>query len=110
YDAPLAVTSGIAACSQPEASLAALERRLAGFDDGRLAALAVAVEATGSLVVGLALVAGRLDAVGAFAAAELDATYQIEKWGEDAEATQRRAGVRADLDAAARFLALYGAT
>ena len=42
----------------------------------------------------------------AFEAAELDATFQIEQWGEDPEATRRRAAVRADLEAAQRLMAL----
>ena len=71
-----------------------------------LTALASAVKASGSLVIGLALSHGRLDPDGAFEAAELHETYQIEAWGENAEATKRRATVRRDLETAARFLVL----
>jgi chaperone required for assembly of F1-ATPase len=48
------------------------------------------------------LAEGRLSADAAFAAAELDSTLQLEHWGEDWQETRRRA----DLEAAARFLAL----
>ena len=106
FDAPLAVTPGVLPRGQSPAALSALEGAIAVEDDWRLAALAVAVRAAGSLVIGLALGEGRLDSVGAFDAAELDATFQIEAWGEDAEAARRRAGVRADLESAARFLDL----
>ena len=103
YDAPLVVTAGVLPKAQPADSLLAIRRALAGLDDFHLAGVSVAVAATGSLVIGLALLVGRLDAAQAFEAAELDATFQIEQWGEDEIARQRRAEVRAELEAAARF-------
>jgi chaperone required for assembly of F1-ATPase len=106
FDAPLAATTGVLPCAQSKASLAALTRALAGLDDFRLAAVSVAVGAAGSLVIGLALAEGEIDADAAFAAAELDATFQIEQWGEDEIAARRRAGIREDLDSAARLLGL----
>jgi chaperone required for assembly of F1-ATPase len=106
YDAPLNVTTGIVPLGQPGHALRALKAAVAGFDDLGLAALATATGAAGSLVIALALAAGRLDGVQAFEAAQLDETYQIEKWGEDAEAADRRRAIRADLAAAERFWAL----
>ena len=106
FDAPLATTQGVIARPQPPASLSALARAIEGYDDWRLAALSVAVGAAGSLAIGLALIEGRLDPAQAFEAAELDATYQTESWGDDPEASRRRAEVRADLEVAARFVAL----
>jgi len=106
YDAALTVTRNVLPCAQSPTSLAALERAIDSLDAFRLAGLSVAVSAAGSLVVGLALADGRIDAAAAFDAAELEATFQIEQWGEDMVATKRRAGVRADLEAAARFLDL----
>lgn len=108
FDAPLAVTAGVLPRAQSDSSLAALRQALAQWDDFRLAGLSIAVSAAGSLVIGLALAEGRIDVDAAFAAAELDASYQIEQWGEDELATRRRAGVRADLELAARFLELVG--
>ena len=49
---------------------------------------------------------GRLDAEAAFAASQLDESFQIEAWGEDAEEAQRRAALAADIAAAARLMAL----
>jgi chaperone required for assembly of F1-ATPase len=106
FDAPLSITHSVVAHKQPPASLATLGRALERLDDFRLAALSLAATASGSLVIGLALIDGHLDAQAAFDAAELDATYQIEEWGEDHEATARRAEVREDLETAARFIAL----
>jgi chaperone required for assembly of F1-ATPase len=107
--APLAVTSGIVSIEQPSESLAALRRAVGAWDDFELTALSAAASAAGSLVIGLALAAGRLDAAAAFDAAQLDESYQIERWGEDPEAADRRAAIKADLETAARFLALLRA-
>jgi chaperone required for assembly of F1-ATPase len=62
--------------------------------------------ACGSLIIALALSVGRLDAAEAFALSQLDEIFQIEAWGEDAEAKQRREALAADIAATARFLAL----
>ena len=110
FDAPLVNAAGIMPRGQPDASLAALRAAVAAEDDLRLAALAFAVQTSGSLVVGLAMLHGRLNAAEAFALAELEETYQIEKWGEDSEATARRAQRRRDLLAAATFMALIKST
>ncbi|MGE5503647.1 MAG: ATP12 family chaperone protein [Actinomycetota bacterium] len=105
-DAPLAVTQGVLAVDQPPETLAALARHLDGYDTWRLTALQAATAATGSLVLGLALVQGRLSAADAFARAQVDETFQIEKWGDDAEAADRRAALARDVTAAERLLAL----
>lgn len=110
FDARLETTKGVLAREQPRASMAALARALESYDDWRLAALSLAVGAAGSLAIGLALIERRLDPRQAFEAAELDASYQMEAWGEDHEATRRRAEIRADLESAARFIALATAT
>ncbi len=106
FDAPLVVTAGIAAVAQPPASLKALNAVLAGLDALSLTAVADLTAGCGSLILALAVWDGRLDADSAFAASVLDETYEIERWGEDAESAKRRAGLRDDIRAAARFLAL----
>jgi chaperone required for assembly of F1-ATPase len=72
----------------------------------RLTALHAVTTASGSLIVALALLAREIDADAAFAAAQLDETFQIERWGEDYEAADRRAALKADIATAARFAAL----
>jgi len=52
------------------------------------------------------VIEGRIDADEAFAASQLDETFQIEAWGEDAEAASRREALAADIATAARFLRL----
>ncbi len=106
YDAPLRVGSGIAYVKQHRGSVAALRGVVAALDVAALAALGVAVPALGSLVLGLAVAEGRLDAVTAHALGALDELFQAEAWGEDAEAATRRATIAADIALAARFLQL----
>jgi chaperone required for assembly of F1-ATPase len=106
FDAPLAATAGILPVAQLAASLKALETAVAAYDTHCLAALHLATAACGSLVVALALIEGRIDADAAFAAAELDESYEIERWGEDAEQARRRAGLKEDIALAARFVSL----
>ncbi len=105
-DAPLRVATGVMPLAQPAASLAALRARLARHSAPALTALGVAVPALGSLVLGLALAAGRIGAAEAAEAALLDELFQAELWGEDAAAAARRAELRAEVALAARFLAL----
>jgi chaperone required for assembly of F1-ATPase len=106
YGAELLVTAGIVPRNQPGAAIHALTDAVAALDSMTLAALHLATAACGSIVLALALREGRLDAEGAFAAAELDQTFQIERWGEDTEQTRRRAGLGAEIAAAARFFSL----
>ncbi len=106
YDAGLAVTTGVIPVRQSGAALKAFAGAVAALDDFRLTGLHTLTAASGSLVIALALLEGKLDAAAAFAAAQLDETFQIEAWGEDTEAMQRRAALAADIDATARFLGL----
>ena len=99
----LAVTVGIAPISQPPEAIAALGAVLHAMDDWRLGAFQAATATCGSFVIGLALIEGRIDADQAFAASEVDESYEIGRWGEDSEAASRRAIVAADLAAARRF-------
>ncbi len=109
YDAALAVTSGVIPTGQSAASLKALAAAVAALDDFRLTALHTLTAACGSLVIALALLEGQVDAEAAFTASQLDETFQIEAWGEDAEAAERRRALAADIESAARFVSLLGA-
>jgi chaperone required for assembly of F1-ATPase len=106
YDAPLRVGSGIAYVKQHRGSVAALRGAVAALDIAALAALGVAVPALGSLVLGLAMAEGRMDAATAHQLGVLDELFQAAAWGEDAEAAARRAAIAADIALAARFLQL----
>jgi chaperone required for assembly of F1-ATPase len=106
YGAPLATTTGITPAPQPAASLAAFTGAVAEHDDFSLTALHTATAACGSLVIALALLEGRLDADQAFAASQLDESFQIEAWGEDTEQAERRAALAAEIAASAQFISL----
>ena len=109
YDASLAVTSGVLPQPQSPAALKAFAAAVTAQDDFRLTALHTMTAACGSLVIALALLEGRLDAAAAFAISQLDETFQIESWGEDAEAAARRHALAEDIAAAARFVQLLDA-
>lgn len=106
FDGALVVTSGVVPVEQPAGAINGLRGAAADGDDFVLAALHGVTVACGSLVLALAVREGRLDAAGACAASELDEDWQAEQWGRDPEAEARRRGIRDEIHAAARFLAL----
>ena len=106
HGARLAVTSGIQHVQQPGETVAALERAVEAQDDFELAALHVLASITGSLILGLAVLDGRLSAAEAFALSRLDETYQAERWGRDHEAETRAAKLAAEMEHAARLVRL----
>lgn len=107
-DAPLQPVSGIVPIRQSAAAIDALRTLVRGLDPFHLTGLHYLTTVTGSLVIALSVFRGRLDPEGAWAAAQLDENFQIERWGEDPLAAQRRRGQRAELDVAIRFLRLLG--
>lgn len=106
YGARLVTVEGLAFVEQPANAVAQLREAVATHSDLGLSALYNLTHVSGSLVVALAVAEGHLSAADAFAAAQLDELYQIERWGEDPIATKRHEGIRLDIDAGARFLAL----
>lgn len=106
YDAPLRVVTGVGYVKQHHDSIAALRRAVATLDVDALAALGIAVPALGSVILGLALAAGKLDAHTAYALGALDELFQAEQWGEDDEAANRRASMLADILLASRYIDL----
>ena len=109
YDAPLLVVAGLMPRPQRPEALRALRSVVEGYDDWMLAALQTVTGACGSLIVALALIEGRIDADEAFEIAQLDETFEIERWGEDSESVIRRANLRADIAGCRRFVDLLRA-
>lgn len=107
--ARLTPTIGISAIDQPETAIAAIRGAVDELDDFELAALSVLTPLGGSVVAGLAVTRGRIDAAAAFEATQVDETYQIGKWGLDSEAEIRRENIRREMLASERFLNLYRA-
>jgi len=106
YGATLKSVEGVIPITQDAHARDGFAQAMAAMDNWRLTALAELVGVSGSIVIGFAMYAGRLGADEAFAACQVDEDYQIELWGEDHEATQRRANVRVELETAAHFLEL----
>ena len=106
HGARLRLAAGVVHVAQDLAALAALRRAVAAQTPAVLAALGVAVPLLGSVVLGLALAEGALDAGMADTLAHVDEAFQAEGWGEDALAAVRRAGISADLVLAEQFIRL----
>ena len=106
WGARMVVSAGVLPVRQPAHAMQALRRAVDQASDLELAALSCVVQASGSIVVGLAVLDGRIDADTAFATALLDEQYQAERWGIDAEAERRRREIAKEICAAASFLAL----
>ncbi len=109
YGARMTVTTGIMPVEQPAAALAHLHAAVATYADFELAALSLAVGTARSLVIGLALSQGRIDAAAAHAACMLDEIFQVDRWGEEEEAEKRSRAARDDLELAQSFLTLLRA-
>ena len=107
--AQLILVEGITFARQPDRALAAIAAAVTAERDAspfRLAALHVMTTLTGSALLALAVARGRLAAEAAWAAAHVDEDYQMEVWGADEEAMERRARRWSEMETAARLLAL----
>jgi chaperone required for assembly of F1-ATPase len=104
--ARLYLCQGVMPVAQPEAALEAVSAALATLDAYRLAALHVMTTLTGSILLGLAVLKGRITAEDAWARAHVDEDWQMEQWGVDAEAAERRERRWREMQAAAHLLEL----
>jgi chaperone required for assembly of F1-ATPase len=104
--APLTVVTGVMPVAQPDASLSRLTAHVTALSHFELAALHDLVALSGSLILGLAVIRGRLSADAAWAAARIDETWQIEQWGDDEEAAATAARRLAAFLDADRFYGL----
>ena len=101
--ARFAVGEGVVYVAQPEAVLAAA-RAAIPTDPWRLGAVHTLTTITGSALIALALASGRLTAEEAWQAAHVDEDWNMEQWGRDELALERRAFRLAELRAAATVL------
>ncbi len=100
------LAAGVIHVEQPPDPLAAVRAAVAAVDDPvALAGLSVVTTLTGSAVLALAVARGRLTAAEAWRIAHVDEDFQIEKWGEDAEAARRRERRWREMKAAADVIA-----
>jgi chaperone required for assembly of F1-ATPase len=84
-------TSGLMPVAQEPAIAAAVTTRLSAAPPIELAAMHVLTTMMGSTILALAVRERRLTLDEAWALAHIDETWQIEKWGTDAEAQTRHA-------------------
>lgn len=106
YDVTFRVTHGVIPVDQPPETLERLEAAVMAYDPFMLAGLSTLVTLSGSLVCGLAIVEGGHDADTIWTASEIDEAWEIEQWGEDAEAAARSAKRRDEFAMARRFCEL----
>jgi chaperone required for assembly of F1-ATPase len=96
------LAGGLIHVTQPEASLAAVRAAVAAHAEPfALTALHGLTSLSGSVLIALAVARGALAAPAAWRAAHVDEDFQIERWGVDAEAEQRRDARGAEFAAAA---------
>jgi len=95
--------TGIQYLDQPEESLRAFRELVAGMDAADFTVLQAVTAISGSAVISLAVVQGRLDAEEAWRASCVDEIYQLEKWGEDLLARKKLERVRRELQSIVMF-------
>ncbi|MDP5305946.1 ATP12 family chaperone protein [Paracoccus spongiarum] len=104
--APLRITHGVIPVPQPAASLQRMHDAVLALDVFGLTALHDLVTLPGSLVLGLAVLRGRLGADEAHQLSRIDEAFQSEQWGQDDEAAEAAENRRQALLVAARFWSL----
>ena len=84
------LTEGVMPVAQPASALEGVAGALEPLDAYRLTSIHVMTTLTGSALLALALSRGELSVEEVWSAAHVDEDWQIEQWGEDAEAAERR--------------------
>jgi chaperone required for assembly of F1-ATPase len=112
FGARFVLAEGIVPVTQAETAIAAVAVAIPVGADmvqaWRLGALSVVTTLTGSALLALALAAGRLSADEAWAAGHVDEDWNMNFWGRDELALQRRGSRFAEMQAAATVLLLLG--
>jgi chaperone required for assembly of F1-ATPase len=95
---------GIVHVAQPEAALKAASAAIPNNNPWRLGALHAVTTLTGSALLALAMMRNGLSAEAAWQAAHIDEDWNMEKWGSDEIALERRASRLAEFEAAAAVI------
>ncbi len=106
FGANFVLAEGVMPVAQPEETLAAFAQELSDFSALQIGALHVLTTLSGSAILALAHARGVLNAQAAWAAANIDEDFQIEQWGADAEAAERRQKRWAEFEAASQIVKL----
>ncbi|MFD0987106.1 ATP12 family chaperone protein [Methyloligella solikamskensis] len=106
FGGPFHLAEGVIHVEQPEETMAGVRASLSGLGPFELTALHIMTSLMGSALLALAVAEGEMVPDEAWDAAHVDEDWQILQWGEDKEASERRARRKEDFDTAARMLAL----
>lgn len=99
------LAEGVMHVAQPREAIAAFGAHLSRYADPfQLAAIHSMTSLTGSALLALAVATGALSAEDAWSAAHVDEDFNAALWGEDAEASARRAFRAKEMMAAASLL------
>ena len=104
--APLRITHGVIPVPQDPTVLLKLQAEIASLDAFALTALHDLVTLPGSLILGLAVLRGRLDAETAWNLARIDEEFQADRWGRDEDADLAAQGRLEAMRNAERFYRL----
>lgn len=99
------LSEGVVFVAQPTGAVAAASAAIPA-DPWRLGAVHSLMTLTGSALIALGVLRGRLDIEAAWQAAHVDEDWNMAQWGRDALALERRAARFAEANAAAAVLAL----
>ena len=105
HGARFVLAQGVIHASQTQEAMAAMAKVIPS-EPWPLGAVNVVTTLTGSALIALALAAGRITADEAWTIAHVDEDWNMETWGRDEMALQRRSFRRRELDAAADVLRL----
>lgn len=104
FGAALKVTAGIMPVEQDAAALNALRVKLDALTDYQLAPVHSLVTGLGSLVMGLSLLDETQNFDDVWQAAQVEAIYQADRWGEDAEEREARDNLEREMRHSYEFL------
>jgi len=106
HGARFVCVEGVMHADQPETALEAVAQALKAENEFRLTAIHNVTTLTGSALIALMMAAGALPGEEAWAVAHCDEDWQIEQWGSDYEAEERRRVRKLDFDATMAFLGM----
>lgn len=104
----LIIGGGVMHVPQDPEAVAALAAMVRAQDAWALTALSEMVTISGSLVLGLAVRQGTLDAEDAWRLSQIDEQWNIDEWGEDADAAELARTRQTDFLRAAELLKTLG--
>ena len=104
FGVKLDIIESLMPISQPNESIIKFEKLISSFDDFGIAGLHNLVTISGSLILSLALYFNQISVKDFYDLALLEELFQVEKWGEDFEASDRRKGIFKEFQEAKLFL------